>query len=408
MEQVGIKFTNKDIYNLQFDISNIHPSLANGIRRTILDEVETLGFKTEPFEESDIKIIENTSSLHNEFLLHRIGMIPIYYPNLDKYDTDEFRFILDVSNDGSTNILNVTTNDFKIVKTNKKVSNNPDVYEDSETFFPINSETGEYILITKLKSNPSGGGEKIKLEGKAMKGSGKMNARWSPVSCVVFNNKRDPEKNADALQQYIAKSQESKDTKLTGEEVAVLTKRFNLLDADRYFMTDKNDNPNVFEFTIESIGSLKSSYILINSIFILNTKITKFMLEFRKAIKSQSDMITIAKSDTILNAFDITIQNETHTLGNLLQSYVLELYPEISFAGYLQPHPLKDHIVLRIGVDDNNIDTVTSILEKICDHIKLLCTQIRDTVSKELNIQSTNLKLVRKKSGKPESKALGK
>ena len=173
-------------------------------------------------------------------------------------------------------------------------------------------------------------------------------------------------------------------------------------------MTDKNDNPNVFEFTIESIGSLKSSYILINSIFILNTKITKFMLEFIKAIKSQSDMITIAKSDTILNAFDITIQNETHTLGNLLQSYVLELYPEINFVAYLQPHPLKDYIVLRIGVNDNNIDTVTSILEKICDHIKLLCTQIRDTVIKELNIQSTNIKLVRKKSGRPESKSLEK
>ena len=36
MEKVGIKFTNKDIFNLQFDISNIHHSLANGIRRTIL------------------------------------------------------------------------------------------------------------------------------------------------------------------------------------------------------------------------------------------------------------------------------------------------------------------------------------------------------------------------------------
>ena len=58
MEKVGIKFTNKDIFNLQFDISNIHPSLANGIRRTILDEVETLGFKTEPFEESILILLK--------------------------------------------------------------------------------------------------------------------------------------------------------------------------------------------------------------------------------------------------------------------------------------------------------------------------------------------------------------
>ena len=214
-----------------------------------------------------------------------------------------------------------------------------------------------------------------------------------------------PEKNAVALQQYISKNQENKDTKLTGDEINILTKRFNLLDADRYFMSDKNDNPNVFEFTIESIGSLESSHILINSIFILNKKITKFMLEFRKALNSQSNMITISKSDTILNAFDITIQKETHTLGNLLQSYVLELYPDINFAGYLQPHPLKDYIVLRIGVADNNIDTVTTILDKICTHIKLLCTQIRDNVSTELNIKSKNIKVVRKKPVKPESKS---
>ena len=112
-------------------------------------------------------------------------------------------------------------------------------------------------------------------------------------------------------------------------------------------------------------------------------------------------MITISKSDTILNAFDITIQNETHTLGNLLQSYVLELYPDINFVGYLQPHPLKDNIVLRIGVVDNNIETVTNILDKICLHIIALCSQITDSVTKEFKISSTKVKLVVRKPKKP-------
>ena len=75
-----------DEYDINFELHRAHPSLINAIRRLVLSDVETVGFKTEPLEESDINIIQNTSSLHNEFLLHRIGMIPINYPEVKKFN----------------------------------------------------------------------------------------------------------------------------------------------------------------------------------------------------------------------------------------------------------------------------------------------------------------------------------
>ena len=107
MSSPNIVFTEKSPFLLKFDLENVHPSYVNGIRRAILNNVDTIGFKTEPHNESDIIINENTSSLHNEFLLHRIGMIPINYPDPDSFDADKYRFILDVENKSSSEIINI-------------------------------------------------------------------------------------------------------------------------------------------------------------------------------------------------------------------------------------------------------------------------------------------------------------
>ena len=54
-------------------------SLANAIRRTLLTDIPTVGFKiNENGENNDINMIINNSSLHNEMLLHRISLIPLY------------------------------------------------------------------------------------------------------------------------------------------------------------------------------------------------------------------------------------------------------------------------------------------------------------------------------------------
>lgn len=96
--------------SISFVLEDCHSSLANSIRRTIITDVETVGFSTENYLDSSIKIIENTSALTNEIILGRIGLLPVFFENIKDYDPEKFKFSLKVQNTNSS-IIDVTTKD---------------------------------------------------------------------------------------------------------------------------------------------------------------------------------------------------------------------------------------------------------------------------------------------------------
>ena len=54
-------------------------SLVNAIRRVLLTDIPTVGFNLYPNGEgNDLTMTVNNSSLHNEMLLHRIALMPLY------------------------------------------------------------------------------------------------------------------------------------------------------------------------------------------------------------------------------------------------------------------------------------------------------------------------------------------
>lgn len=53
-------------------------SLANSLRRIIISEVPTMTIDL-------VKIISNTTSLHDEYISHRLGMIPLISKNVDEF-----------------------------------------------------------------------------------------------------------------------------------------------------------------------------------------------------------------------------------------------------------------------------------------------------------------------------------
>ena len=52
-------------------------TIVNAIRRTLLSSIETYAFRTD-YEKPGIKSEINNTSLHNEYILDRIGLIPLY------------------------------------------------------------------------------------------------------------------------------------------------------------------------------------------------------------------------------------------------------------------------------------------------------------------------------------------
>jgi DNA-directed RNA polymerase II subunit RPB3 len=363
---LNIKDTgSKDI--LQFDIDNVKMSLVNALRRIMISEVNTVAFETSDFESSSIKITENTSQFHNEFLLHRIGLIPINIPDTDNFNESDYTFSLDIENK-TNNVLYVTAGDIKVM------NNLTGVEEPTDKFFPKDPISNENIMIVRLLPNPAGNSERLSFTGTARVGNGGDDARYSPTSVCFYTNTIDQ----DAMNEAYTKYREGNE----GEDSEKLKKRFAINESERHFARDSEGEPNKFSFTVESIGMIPPEQILGRAIDILNGKLEKLQTELTK---KDSEYLEIEETPTAMEAFDITIDNESHTLGFVIQEHANQLISnsDLVYVGYMNPHPLKKNIKLRVALTQNNRDNVINQVTFVCQNIANQCNSIKSLVEQK-------------------------
>lgn len=353
---------------LEFDIDGVKMSLVNALRRIMISEVNTVAFETSNFEESSVQIIENSSQFHNEFLLHRIGLIPINIVDTANFNESDYTFSLNVENK-TNSVLDITAGD--IVVTNNTTGKT----ESTEKFFPKDPISNENILIVRLQPNPSGVSEKLNFTGSARVGNGSIDARYSPTSVCFYINTIDP----DSANAGLAKFKETSDKQLSDEKV---TKKFLINESERYFHKDADGEPNKFSFTIESIGVIPPQEILGRAINILNEKLEKFQVEIGK---KDSTYIDIEETPTSMDAYDLTVENESHTLGFVIQEHANGLISDkdLVYVGYMNPHPLKKNIKLRVALSSNNVENVNKQLTFVCKNIINKCNEIKSAIEQK-------------------------
>jgi DNA-directed RNA polymerase subunit D len=145
--------------SLTLVLKDIDPSTANAIRRTILSNVPTLAIE-------DVRIIENTSSLYDETIAHRLGLIPI------KTDLKLFNFRDECKCKGKgcpSCTLELTLD----VECNKDFQT---VYSHEIKSSDAKLKPVEGIPIVRL-----GKGQKISFEAEAVLGTGKEHSKWQPA-----------------------------------------------------------------------------------------------------------------------------------------------------------------------------------------------------------------------------------
>lgn len=179
-----------DQNEIRFVLSKCPLYLANALRRVMIAEVPVMAFDF-------VEVQENSSVLHDEFIAHRLGLIPLVS---DK--ANEFNYSRDCDCDGICPKCSVK---FKLDFTNSEnseaqqvtslhITNQTDCddFEDRErctTVVPVDSreyhanreETYDPIVLVKL-----GPGQKLKFTALAKKGISKEHAKFQPVSAVGF------------------------------------------------------------------------------------------------------------------------------------------------------------------------------------------------------------------------------
>ena len=309
---------------LQFEISDIDVSHVNAIRRVILAEIPTIAIAYDPYKpkESDIQFVKNNSVLHNEFVGHRLSIVPLYFKaeEIDAYDPDQYKFVIHKKNT-TTESIDVTTDDIRY-------ENNYGTAKPISEIFPRDPLTKDPIIISKLKPNimnPSNG-EELHIVFSARKDIAKKHARWCAVSTCVYENTMDEER-----------------VKLARENItdSKLLNAFDSIEKYRIFKTNKYGEPNSFKFTIVSECALTPKEILLNSVKVIRAKLAALVSEEGKyEVQKQNDL------------YIITVHEEDHTLGNLVQSYIYNKYvresSEIEYVGYYQPHPLESDIIFKL------------------------------------------------------------
>jgi len=334
---------------LTFRLSGVDRCFANGLRRTILTDIPMVVIRTEDTKVNQCVIKKNTSRLHNEILLQRISCIPIHVNDPDFIDKHQLE--INVKNDGDEQVVRmVTTKDIQIRhKENQQLLSNEEV----RAIFPPNEITQHYIDLVRLR--PKIGitipGEELSLVANFSISSARVNSMFNAVTICTYGYTTDIIK---AKEIWDKKETEMKDQEKTDEDIDDMKTDFWNLDAQRYYL------PNSYDFVVKSVGVYENKDIVHKACSFLISKFDKFVssleellipiLESNDSRKHGYD--TIIES-TMQNSYDIILEKEDDTLGNILSFMMYDLYyngeKELSFCSFKKFHPHDSFGVLRIA-----------------------------------------------------------
>lgn len=327
---------------LTFNISGLDVSYVNAIRRVIFTDVPIVVLKTTPYADFKDHIITNTTRLSNEILGQRLSCIPICLKDIPSFlDTyKDYQLELDVENN-TDNILYVTTDDFKIKNknTNTYLEKN-----DMRKLFPPylgNGTTENFIDFVRLRPKLSDKipGEKIKLKCDFAIGSHRESGMFNVVSTCSYGYTPDYTTMKSVLDSH---EKLWKEQGKTPEEIESDSKNWQLLEGLRYYIT------NSFDFIIQSVGIYENDYIIDKACDVLIRKLLDMNTQL------DTDALSIYSSDTTMdNCYDILLENEDYTVGNILNHEIYRLLfqneKKVSYVGFKKIHPHDTNSLLRVA-----------------------------------------------------------
>lgn len=295
---------------IRFVLEGTDTSMANALRRVIIAEVPTIAIDL-------VEVIENSSCLCDEFLAHRLGLIPLLSEKASEmefpYDyagDDESK--TDVSIDlrvkcVSDNTVDVTSddlicNDDRVVPIDYDPSRSAARGGDPDAAMDANEDSStapdkKGILIVKLRKN-----QELNLRCVARKGIGRDHAKWQPVATAVY--RFEPEITIDEdLMATLTEEEKREFAESSPAPIFRYNEQTRKVEIDapetctydgeclkkaeelgKPGLVDIRAKQDVFLFTVESTGVLRPEEIVVHALNVLQRKlnITKGELDILK------------------------------------------------------------------------------------------------------------------------------
>ncbi|XAR59427.1 DNA-directed RNA polymerase [Bertholletia excelsa] len=261
--------------------------MANALCRVMISEVPTIAIDL-------VEIDINSSVLNDEFIAHRLGLIPLssdramamrFSQDCDACDGDgqcefcsvEFHLRARCLNDKT---LDVTSKD--LISSDHTVV--PVDFSDSGSGYDSPEQRG--ITIVKLRR-----GQELVLRAIARKGIGKDHAKWSPAATVTFMYEPEIHINEDMMEALTLEEKrswvDSSPTKVFDidphtHQVLVVDSEVCTYDDEVIKKAEAMGKPGLVEiyakqdssiFTVESTGAIKASQLVLNAIEVLKQKL---------------------------------------------------------------------------------------------------------------------------------------
>jgi len=271
---VKISILKRDNYNLQFVIEDIDSVLANTIRRALISEVPVMAIH-------EVIFFKNSSSLFDEIIAHRLGLIPLKTILKKYYPVD---LCPNCNGKGCSSCQVRFTLQKQAIDTPVLVTSGDLISEDPE-ISPLSSNIPIVLL------NP---GESLELEAIAQLGYGKHHAKWQPVSCaaygyvpeIIINSSKCTlcGKCIEACPQKILVIENTNLTVNNWSKCIVCRECINACEREAIDVVLHNDK---FIFTIESVGALDVSDIFKIAIDTLTDKFNKIISKIKEIVINQ-------------------------------------------------------------------------------------------------------------------------
>ncbi|KAJ3708578.1 hypothetical protein LUZ61_012283 [Rhynchospora tenuis] len=279
---------------LKFELRDTDASMANALRRVMIAEVPTIAIDL-------VEITVNSTVLNDEFIAHRLGLIPLtsahamdmrFARDCDSCDGDgqcefcsvEFRLHAKCESDHTLDVTSadLRSDDPRVIPVDVQRSYSA---PDPDSLDPAATDQ-KGILIVKLRR-----GQELQLRAIARKGIGKDHAKWSPAATVTFMYEPQIHINEEMMETLtLAEKQswvESSPTKVFAVDDE--TEQVVVVDAEAYTYDDEvikkaeamgksglveiYPKEDSFIFTVESTGAIKASQMVINAIDVLRQKL---------------------------------------------------------------------------------------------------------------------------------------